>query len=603
MTQTSEQQRDVAAVDIEAVRARYRAERDKRIRRDGTEQYAYVTEPRYAEYGADPWTPEVKERPACHDEADLTIVGAGFGGLLAGAFARKAGIEKIRYIDAAGDFGGTWYWNRYPGLTCDVESYIYLPMLEEVGSMPTRKFAPGEEIRQHALAMARHFDLGRDTLFQTEVTSLQWDDVRERWKVETARGDAFDSRYVLISSGPFQRPKLPRIPGIDDFEGHAFHTSRWDYAYTGGDVSGGLDGLADKRVAVVGTGATGLQVVPEVAKYAKELLVVQRTPSTVDVRGDEPTDENWWKSLEPGWQTRRRQNFVDIVHGQGAAENLVGGSWTDIGPARGMRRVMAGDIVGDPALTFELADYEKMEEIRQRVADLVSNPETAAALQPWYQHMCKRPGFSDHYLKAFNRPNVTLVDTQGQGIESFTARGFVVGGVEYPVDVVIFATGFELNFDAAKRAGVDIRGRGGALLSERWADGMRTLHGWVARDFPNLLHMGVLQNAYSVNYTHILEDQAEHIMTVVAEAERRGDVLLEPTAEAESEWVATILGQDPSQEAFLAECTPGYYNEEGRPHRVETFGAGPNVFNQLLREWLECGGTKDVMTPKGAKNA
>ncbi|SEB64865.1 flavin-containing monooxygenase [Rhodococcus koreensis] len=602
MTQTHEPLSDTA-VALEAVRARYRAERDKRIRPDGTEQYAFVTEGKLSRYGADPWTPEVAERPARHDVVDLTIIGAGFGGLLAGAFARKAGIEKIRYIDVAGDFGGTWYWNRYPGLTCDVESYLYLPMLEEIGTKPSRKFAPGEEIRQHALAIAERFDLRRDTLFQTEVTSLRWNDDEERWEVETSRDDSFASRYVLISSGPFQRPKLPRIPGIESFEGHAFHTSRWDYAYTGGDHTGGLDGLADKRVAVVGTGATGLQVVPEVAKYAKELFVVQRTPSAIDVRGDAPTDDEWWNSLKPGWQRRRRDNWIDFVHGMGADENIVGGAWTDLATVRGMRRLVETGFASDPALTMELADYEKMEELRQRVVDLVDDSETAAALQPWYRQMCKRPGFSDHYLQVFNQPNVSLVDTDGRGIDSFTPEGFVVDGVEHQVDVIIFATGYELNFDAATRAGVDIRGRGGVSLTERWSDGMRTLHGWVAREFPNLLQMGLLQNAFSFNFTHVLEDQAEHIGAVLAESEHRGDVLIEPTEEAENEWVAVIHGQDTAGLEFQAECTPSYTNEEGKPSRAEAYTAGPTAFRQLLADWWANGGLEQVLTPKGATRA
>lgn len=585
----------VADVDLDAVRARYRAERDRRIRPEGSGQYAFTDAGRFAEYGADPWTPEITPREALEDEVDLTILGAGFGGLIAGAFARKAGIEKIRYVDAAGDFGGTWYWNRYPGLACDIESYIYLPMLEEVGGMPSRKFAPGEEIRQHALAMVRHFDLGQDALFQTEVTSLRWNDETERWTVHTSRGDAFSSRYVVISSGPLQRPKLPAIPGIEKFTGHAFHTSRWDYEYTGGGPDGGLDRLADKRVAVVGTGATGLQITPQLARYARELLVVQRTPSTVDVRDDAETDEEWWNALEPGWQRERRNNFVDIVHGHGAEVNLVGGSWTDTAPARGMRRLIASGFTEDPLYAFEAADYEKMEELRQRVADLVDDPATAAALQPWYRQMCKRPGFSDEYLQTFNRPDVTLIDTEGQGIEEFTENGFVANGVEHPVDLVVFATGYELNFDPATRAGVDIRGRGGLPLSEYWADGMRTLHGWITRGFPNLLQMGVLQNAHSANYTHILEDQAAHFSTVLAEAERRGGVLIEPTEEAETSWVELIRAQATGEEEFLRECTPGYYNAEGTPAAVQTFGGGPSEFARVLSAWLDSNGIEDVL--------
>ncbi|MFV9431620.1 flavin-containing monooxygenase [Rhodococcus aetherivorans] len=583
---------------LEALREKYRAERDKRIRPEGNRQYGYIGTGKFENYGADPWTPQVEERATVHDDVDLTILGGGFGGLIAGAFARKAGIDKIRFIDTAGDFGGTWYWNRYPGLACDVESYIYLPLLEEVGTMPSRKYVSGEEIRQHALAIAEHFNLRRDTLFQTKIESVNWDDDRELWTVTTSRGDRFDSRYVLVSGGVLQRPKLPNLPGVEDFAGHAFHTSRWDYDYTGGDHTGGLHKLADKRVAIVGTGATALQVVPHLAEHAKELLVVQRTPSTVDVRADAETDRQWWESLEPGWQNERRKNFIDIVHGQGAEQNLVGDSWTDIGPARGMRRLIDSGFSEDPAVAFELADFEKMEELRRRVTDLVEDPDTAARLQPWYMHMCKRPGFSDRYLQTFNKPHVSLVDTEGQGIERFTAKGFVANGIEHEVDLIIFATGYEVSFDPATRAGVEIRGRKGVPLPEYWADGMRTLHGWVTRGYPNLFHMGVLQNAYSVNYTHILEQQAAHIMTAVTEAERRGDVLVEPSEESESEWVATIRAQGPAQDEFNAECTPGYYNSEGKPPRTETLAAGPNEFDRILAEWLATGGLEEVMEPK-----
>jgi len=583
---------------LEAVRAKYRAERDKRVRSEGNRQYGYIGTGKFETYGADPWTPRVEQRATVHDDVDLTILGGGFGGLIAGAFARRAGLEKIRFVDTAGDFGGTWYWNRYPGLACDIESYIYLPLLEELGTMPSRKYISGEEIRQHALAMVEHFDLRRDALFQTKIETLHWNDDLERWTVTTSRGDEFHSRYVLVSGGVLQRPKLPNLPGVQDFAGHAFHTSRWDYDYTGGDHTGGLHKLADKRVAVVGTGATALQVVPRLAEYASELLVVQRTPSTVDVRADAETDQQWWESLPPGWQSERRKNFIAIVHGQGAEQNLVGDSWTDIGPARGMRRLVAGNFTEDPAVAFEMADYEKMEELRRRVADIIDDPDTATRLQPWYMHMCKRPGFSDLYLQTFNQPHVRLVDTEGSGIERFTEKGFVANGVEHEVDLVIFATGYEVSFDPATRAGVDIRGRGGVPLPEYWAEGMRTLHGWVTRGCPNLFHMGVLQNAYSVNYTHILEQQAAHIMAAVTEAERRGDVLVEPSEEAENEWVSTIRAQGPDQDQFLAECTPGYNNSEGQHQRSQTFAAGPNEFDRVLTEWLTTGGLEQVMAPK-----
>ncbi len=581
-------------IDLEALRARYRAERDRRLRADGNDQYT----PLAAERGAgDPWTTGEDRRAPVRDEVDALVVGGGFGGLVAAARLRDAGLDRIRVVDAAGDLGGTWYWNRYPGVACDVESYIYLPLLEEVGAMPTRKYAPGEEIRRHAQAIGHRFDLYRDALFRTEVTSLHWDDVAARWRVRTDHDDEVSARYVVISSGPFNRPKLPGIPGLGDFRGHTFHTSRWDYAHTGGGPDGGLDRLADRRVAIIGTGATAIQAVPHLAEGARHLYVVQRTPSTVDERGDRPTDAAWWDTLEPGWQRTRRENFLALVDGRPADVDLVADRWTDTAPVRGTRRRARGE--EDPALATELADAEKMAEIRARVDDVVADPAVAAALKPWYRQMCKRPTFSDRYLQTFNRPDVTLLDTRGAGVERVTADGIVVDGVEYAVDTIVLATGFELGADPATRAGADIRGRGGLPLAEYWADGLRTFHGWVSRGFPNLFHLGSTQNAASPNFAHVLEVQAEHVAGVVGEAEARGDVLVEPTVEAEDRWVATIRERAVDLQAFQAECTPGYYNFEGRPRRrSEQFGGGPVEFHAVLADWRAHGDRADVLAPR-----
>lgn len=593
-----------SAADMDGLRERYRAERDRRLRPDGDAQYR-TTSGKFGFYADDPWEP-APDRAPVHDDVDVLVVGGGFGGLTAAARLREAGLDRIRIVDRAGDVGGTWYWNRYPGVACDIESYIYLPMLEEIGTMPSRRYAPGAEILAHARAIASRFDLYRDALFGTEVTALDRDD--DRWVVETDRSDAFTARYVIVSSGPFNRPKLPGIPGIEDFAGHTFHTGRWDYGYTGGDASGGLDGLADKQVAVVGTGATAIQVVPHVARDAAHTYVVQRTPSTVDERGDAPTDPQWWASLEPGWQRRRRDAFLAMVTGvtpgQAAASTGAGDDpegvadrWTDTAPARGAARYARTRDTETLAEAMEIGDAEKMDEIRDRVTGVVADPDTAAALQPWYRQMCKRPTFSDAYLQAFNRPTVTLLDTAGAGVERVTARGIVVDGVEHPVDAIVFATGFELGVDPATRAGAHIRGRGGISLAERWADGLRTLHGWVSHGFPNLFHIGASQNAVSVNFAHVLEEQGAHIAAVVAEAERRGVSTVEPTAAAEDAWVATIRERAVYDEAFLASCTPGYYNGEGRPRwRSESFGGGPLEFHDILREF-RAGDMSDVLGP------
>ncbi|KAA1026509.1 NAD(P)/FAD-dependent oxidoreductase [Pseudonocardia sp. EV170527-09] len=591
---------DPTAADLDRLRERYRAERDRRLRPDGVAQYRSSTG-EFGFYAVDPWC-EPTDRDPVRDEVDVLVVGGGFGGLVAAARLRQAGHERIRIVDIAGDLGGTWYWNRYPGIACDIESSIYLPLLEELGGMPSRRYPPGGEIRAHARAIGEHFDLYRDALFGTEVTTLVWDDDASAWQVGTDRGDTVTARFVVISSGPFNRPKLPGIPGIADFAGHTFHTSRWDYDWTGGDERGGpLDRLGDRTVAVVGTGATAIQCVPHLAGAARHLYVVQRTPSSVDTRDDAPYDEAWWRSLAPGWQRRRREDFLALMdmrpapHGSFGPDG-VADKWTDTAPIRGAQRLARTRGIEEPAEALEIADAEKMDEIRARVDAVVADPATAAALKPWYRQMCKRPTFSDTYLQTFNRDDVTLLDTGGQGVERITRDGLVVDGVEYPVDAIVFATGFELGADPATRAGADIRGRDGVTLAEHWADGLSTLHGWVSRGFPNLFHVGAGQNSASPNFAHVLEEQAGHIATVCAEAARRGVRIVEPTAEAEAAWVATIRERARDQQGFLAECTPGYYNSEGRPRRrTEQFGGGPVEFHQILRDW-RAGGMDDVLS-------
>ncbi|WP_060877910.1 flavin-containing monooxygenase [Streptomyces scabiei] len=586
--------------DPEALRARYRAERERRIRPDGGAQYQRIAG-EFGSYDDDPYADKEFTREPLHDRVEAVVVGGGFGGLLAGARLRQAGVDSVRVIEKGGDFGGTWYWNRYPGIHCDIESYIYLPLLEELGYVPRWKYAPGEEIRQHTRAIGRHFDLYRDACFQTVATELRWDETELEWIVATDRGDRIRARYVVVSSGTLSQPKLPGIPGIDTFEGHTFHTSRWDYDYTGGDADGGLTGLADKRVAVIGTGATAIQVVPHLAADAAHVYVFQRTPSTVDVRGNGPTDPEWAKTLTPGWQARRMDNFLRTVTGVRAGTDLVNDAWTS--SARLQEKLIPTDAYADvPAQererAYEIADFQKMNELRDRVAAIVEDPETAEKLKPWYRYMCKRPTFSDQYLQTFNRPNVTLVDTADtHGVERITEKAVVVGGVAHEVDCVVFATGFEVGVSGLLSGRLPAYGRGGAGLLETWRTaGPRTLHGFYSHGFPNLFQLGPLQNASAVNYVHILDQQAIHVGEVVAEARRRGARYVEPTAEAEAAWVATVREKAADLYRFQAECTPGYYNNEGRPRqRSEAYGDGPVAFHELLRRWRADGGMDDVL--------
>ncbi|APU15504.1 flavin-containing monooxygenase [Actinoalloteichus fjordicus] len=590
---------DQLGFDPEALRARYRAERDRRIRPDGNAQYRRV-DGDFGYYADDPYSDVERTREPLHDRVEVVIVGGGFGGLLTGARLRQAGVEDIRVIEEAGDFGGTWYWNRYPGIHCDIESYVYMPLLEEVGYVPEWKYAPGEEIRQHARAIGRHFDLYRDVCFQTRATELRWDDEKSEWIVRTNRDDEMRARHVVVSSGTLSRPKLPGIPGIETFAGHTFHTSRWDYDYTGGNADGGLDRLADKRVALVGTGATAIQVVPHLGRDAQHLYVFQRTPSSVDVRGNGRTDPKWAESLTPGWQRRRMDNFLTIVHGGQAEEDLVADGWT--GSARLLQNLIPSDAYRDlppeeREHVNEIADFQKMNEIRARVDAVVKDPATAEALKPWYRYMCKRPTFSDHYLEAFNRDDVTLVDTADHGgVERITENAVVVGGTEYEVDCIVFATGFEVGISGVLSGSLPVYGRNGVALTEYWGRGPKTLHGFYSNGFPNLFHLGPLQNAASVNFVHVLDEQAKHVAEVVAEARERKARRIEPSAAAEEAWVTTLRANAPDQYRFQAECTPGYYNNEGRPRpRGETYSNGPVVFHELLRRWRDGGGMNDVM--------
>ncbi|MFC4008965.1 flavin-containing monooxygenase [Nonomuraea purpurea] len=584
--------------DPDVLRARYRHERDRRLRPDGNAQYQGARG-EFGYYAADPYT-ERAEREPVRDQVEALVVGGGFGGLLTGAKLREAGVDDIRMLDEAGDFGGTWYWNRYPGIHCDIESSVYLPLLEEVGYLPTMRYAPGEEIRRHAVAIAELYDLYRDTLFHTRVTELRWDDAAAEWQVRTDRGDDFRARYVVMSAGTLTQPKLPGIPGIETFRGHTFHTSRWDYGYTGGDQSGGLHRLAGKRVAVVGTGATGIQVIPHLGRDSQHLYVFQRTPSSVDVRDNRPTDPDWAASLKPGWQRERMANFLTVVTGGPAEQDLIDDGWTST--ARLQRHLLAGTV--DTGLSpeqreylDEIADFQKMNQIRARVDEFVDDPDTAELLKPWYRYMCKRPTFSDHYLQTFNRPNVTLVDTADHGgITAMTESAVVVGEHEYEVDCVVFATGFEVGVSGIVSGALPVYGRDGAPLLGTWRQGPQTLHGFYSHGFPNLFHLGPLQNASAVNFVHILQEQATHIGAVVAEARRRGLGVVEPTKDAEDAWVATIRELAPDNSRFQAECTPGYYNNEGKPRPVsQTYGPGPVAFHDLLRRWRTEGGMDEIL--------
>ncbi|UCA51984.1 NAD(P)/FAD-dependent oxidoreductase [Streptomyces sp. WA6-1-16] len=577
--------------ELAALRERYRLERERRVRPDGAAQYRDA-DAEFGYYAADPHTEGPADRAPLHDLVDVVVIGGGFGGILTGARLRQQGVARVRIVEKGGDFGGTWYWNRYPGVHCDVESHVYLPMLDETGYVPEWKYAPGDEIRRHAVRIATRFDLYADALFSTGVTALTWDEASETWLVSTDRGDDFRAAYVVSATGTLTDPKLPGIPGIEDFAGHTFHTSRWDYAYTGGTPEGGMTRLVDKRVGIVGTGATGIQAIPMLAEDAGHLYVFQRTPSTVDERANRRTVPGDVGAGRAGWASERRDNFLRIVSGESAGRDLVADRWTT---SAGLLEKLLPSFRrhGDRhtfEAAYEAADAAKMNELRARVDRCVTDPEAAEKLKPWYRYACKRPTFSDLYYPAFNRDNVTLVDTADtHGIERVTADGVVVGGTAYALDCLIFATGFNVGTSGIHSGRLPVRGRDGVHLLDRWRrQGPRTLHGFTSNGFPNLIQLGTLQNASSVNFTHILDEQAVHVAALVAAAEA-DDALIEPSPASEEAWLAVLAEGAPDHEWFHAECTPGYYNREGRgrPNGPIAYPHGAVAFHRLLGEWRE----------------
>ena len=449
----------------------------------------------------------------------------------------------------------------------------------------------------HSQAIARHYRLYDKALLQTSVARMVWQEDSGRWLIETNRGDKVRARFVAMANGPLNRPKLPGIPGINEFKGHTFHTSRWDYDYTGGDSTGNLHKLADKRVGIIGTGATAVQCIPHLGASAGQLYVFQRTPSSVDVRNNHETDPEWAASLTPGWQERRMENFNVLVCGGDQEEDLVKDGWTDIFrnltgiaaklAARKLGRRLTHD---EREELMEIADYQKMNSVRSRAERIVQDRTTADKLKPWYRQFCKRPCFHDEYLPTFNRPNVTLVDTEGRGVDRITPHGVVVNGQEYPVDCLIFATGFEVGTGYTRRAGYDIVGRNGVKLSEKWAQGPRTLHGLQTHGFPNCFFLGFTQNAVTVNVPQSLNEQARHVTYILSTLRARDKKVIEATVEGENGWIAEMESKAKMGEQFRLECTPGYYNNEGQTGNrnnlfFSQYGGGPLRFFELLKAW------------------
>lgn len=476
-----------------------------------------------------------------------------------------------------------------------------MPFLEELAYIPTEKYAHAQELFEHAQNIGRHYGLYSKALFETEVHSLRWRSNEGLWDVETDCSDTILARWIILCPGNTATPKLPGCSGIEKFQGASFHTSRWDYKFTGGCHEGKLDGLEHKRVGIIGTGASAVQVLPKVAASAKGVFVFQRTPSSISPRNNCLTDPTWSSLLKPGWQKERMQNFQAVTSGA-KVHDLVQDAWTEhlpkIAGAMIQAHIQAKDSPQQsPKASWDsseqMVDYEIMEKIRQRVDRIVRNPETAAALKPWYNFLCKRPCFHDEFLQAFNQPNVALVETHGKGIDDITETGVVANGRDFPLDCIVFATGFEWQTEWNRRTGIHIYGKDGIELSTKWKDGISTFHGWGVNGFPNLLLITHAQSGLSVNYTHSALAKCEHLMDIIKTCEDRGYRSVEPSEAAEKEWVDHCVTLGESRKHFLSDCIPGYLNNEGdvddKVTRSNPYPAGEDAYQQALAAWREEG--------------
>ena len=605
--------------DPDALRKKYRSERDKSLRQQGNEQYQEVSG-EFSYFVEDPYVEEKIEREPLTDEVDVVIIGGGFGGMLAAARLREKGIDNFKIIEKGADFGGTWYWNRYPGASCDIESYIYFPLLEETGFVPKQKYTNAPETLEYCKIICEKFNLYENACLQTEVTSTVWNEDTGRWLVKTNLNDEIKARYVVHSNGPLNRPKLPAIKGINSFKGHTFHTSRWDYEYTGGDSHGNLDNLKDKKIAIIGTGATAVQCVPHLGAGAEQLYVFQRTPSSIDVRNNQPTDPDWISTQKEGWHDERRKNFETLLTGGQVKEDLVSDGWTEAfrllfgslrekAPSKMQMATWAAKSIftsemykkgfksymTDKAMeamdirnAMQMADFQKMEQVRARAQEVVKDEKTAESLKPYYNQFCKRPCFHDEYLDTFNRPNVELIDTDGKGLEEISEKGIVFNGKEYEVDCIIFATGFEVGTEYSRRAGYQIHGVDGKTVTQKWQNGLATFHGMHSRGFPNAFFFGPAQSGFTATYTYSLDEQSIHLAYILEKIIDKGATRVEASQEAEEQWIQTIIEKARLTADFQENCTPGYYNNEGKINQTpqnNTYGGGPIEFFSLMKKW------------------
>ncbi|MEM9521819.1 MAG: NAD(P)/FAD-dependent oxidoreductase [Actinomycetota bacterium] len=472
-------------------------------------------------------------------ELDMVIVGAGFAGLYMLHEARGLGLSA-EVIEAGDGVGGTWYWNRYPGARCDTPSmeysYGWNDALQQEWEW-TEKYATQPEILSYLNHVADRFELRSDITLQTRVESCRFDASSERWSVAASDGVDRTARFVVMATGCLSSANLPAIAGRDDFAGRMFHTGQWPHA--GVDFTG-------RRVALVGTGSSGVQSLPFIAEQAAHVTVFQRTPSYAVPAYNSPLDPDEVAAIKAdyvSWRAKARdaspafgghipridKSAMDVSEEERTAE--FDARW-EIG---GLFFLAAfNDLLLNPASNDAAASY-----VRAKIAEQVDDPDTAALLSPDTVIGCKRLVVDTDYFQTYNRPNVSLVDVAATPIERIAEGAIIVDGVAHDVDDIVFATGFDAMTGSLDR--IDIVGRDGVALRDTWSAGPTTLLGLQVAGFPNLFTVtGPGSPSVLTNMVASIEQHVEYIRDAIAALERDGLATIEATEEAQAEWVAWV---------------------------------------------------------------
>ncbi|UTT50068.1 flavin-containing monooxygenase [Rhodococcus gordoniae] len=522
-------------------------------------------------------------------DTDVVVVGAGFAGLYALHKLRDTMNMSVRVFEAGDDVGGTWYWNRYPGARCDIESIHYSYSFDDDLQQEwqwSEKFAGQPEILRYLNHVADRFDLRRGITFGTRVIGVHWDDENSWWSVRTDTGETVTARWFISGAGNLSVPKKPEFGGIENFRGEVLLTGNWPHEPV--DFTG-------RRVAVIGTGASGIQAIPVIAQQAAELVVFQRTPQFATPLGNGPLDPQVLdeaKKVYPELREAARNHFLGVPFDQVRPSALAVDAeerrrvFDERWNAGGFRLFIDSfqDILVDRKANDTAAEY-----IRERIRERVQDPDKADKLAPrGYAYATKRPPLETNYYEAYNRDNVQLVDVKSTPISEITETGVRVGDRTYEVDTIVLATGFDAM--TGPLMAMDIRGRGGLRLADKWAHGPRTCLGIMIDEFPNLFTItGPQSPSVLYNMPLAIEDHVDFATDAIAYLRAHDLDVIEPTAEAEADWVRTTT--EIAEQTLLPQTDSWYMgaNIPGKPRACMVYLGGAPTYRQTCADIVEGG--------------